>query len=83
MVRRRLDAAALRALLAADGALTLELLQGDGVLEGWIPGALRDCGPVAGRAVAELETLAAAEPALLDVSLRLHAMARRVVRGDP
>jgi len=75
--RRRLDAAALRALLAADGALDVELLQGDGVLEGWVPGAVRDCGPAAGRAVAELESLAAADPALLDVSVRLHALARR------
>nr|WP_297659607.1 class I SAM-dependent methyltransferase [Pseudonocardia sp.] len=76
-VRRRLDGASLRALLAADGALTLELLQGDGVLEGWVPGAMRDGGPAVGRAMAELETLAAAEPAMLDVAVRLHALARR------
>jgi S-adenosylmethionine-dependent methyltransferase len=76
-LRRRLDAAGLRRLLEADGALQLELLQGDDVLEGWVPGAMRDGGPAASRAVAELESLAAAEPALLDVSARLHALARR------
>jgi S-adenosylmethionine-dependent methyltransferase len=38
---------------------------------------VRDGGPAASRAVAELESLAAAEPALLDVSARLHALARR------
>lgn len=76
VVRRRLDCAALRALLAA-GPLHLELLQGDGVLEGWVPGAVRDGGPSAVRSLVELEALAAADPALLDVSARLHALARR------
>jgi S-adenosylmethionine-dependent methyltransferase len=76
-VRRRLDTAGLRALLAADGALELELLQGDGVLECWVPGAVRDGGPAAGRAVAELEAVAAGHAALLDASSRLHALARR------
>lgn len=73
---RRLDATGLRALLRGAG-LELELLQGDGVLEGWVPGAVRDGGPAAVRALAELEALAAAEPALLDVAGRLHAVARR------
>ena len=57
-LRRRLDAATLRALLE-DGGLRVEVLQGDGVLEGWVPGAVRDGGPSAARAVAELEELAA------------------------
>lgn len=75
-LRRRLDAAGLRALL--DGAgLGVELLQGDGVLEGWVPGVVRDGGPAATTALAELESLAASEPALLDVAGRLHALARR------
>jgi S-adenosylmethionine-dependent methyltransferase len=76
-VRRRLDSAGLRALVAADGALRLELLQGDGVLECWVPGAVRDGGPAAVRAVAELEAVAVGHPALLDASARLHALARR------
>jgi S-adenosylmethionine-dependent methyltransferase len=77
-LRRRLDAAALTALLDAGGALRLELLQGDGVLEPWVPGAVRDGGPAAVRTVAELEALAAAAPPLLEVAARLHALARRV-----
>ena len=75
-LRRRLDAAGLRALLA-DGGLGVELLQADGALEGWVPGAVRDSGPAAAREVAELESLAAAQPALLDTAARLHAIARR------
>ncbi len=77
-LRRRLDAAGLRRVLAAEPDLHLELLQGDGVLEGWVPGAVRDAGPAAARAVGELEERAAAEPALIDVAARLHAIARRV-----
>jgi hypothetical protein len=56
-LRRRLGADALRALLE-DGGLSVEVLQGDGVLEQWVPGATRDGGPSAARAVAELEELA-------------------------
>lgn len=75
-LRRRLDAATLRELLTG-GGLHVEVLQGDSVLDGWVPGAVRDGGPVATRAVAELEELGATEPALLDVAARLHAIARR------
>jgi S-adenosylmethionine-dependent methyltransferase len=76
-LRRRLDAAALRALLEATGTLQVEVLQGDGVLDGWIPGSVRDGGPAAAREVAELENLVAAAAPLLDVAARLHALARR------
>lgn len=76
-LRRRLDAPGLRAILQAGGALRLELLQGDGVIEGWVPVAVRDGGPAATRAVVELEGLAAADPALLALAVRLHALARR------
>lgn len=76
-LRRRLDAASLCELLEADGALGVEVLQGDGVLDGWLPGTVRDGGPAATRAVAELEELAARVPALRDVAARLHALARR------
>lgn len=75
-LRRRLDADALRALLDAAG-LVPGTLQGDGVLDGWVPGAVRDGGPAATRAVAELEALAAGRPALLELATRLHALARR------
>jgi SAM-dependent methyltransferase len=73
-LRRRLDAVGLRRVLAADPDLRLEVLQGDGVLECWAPGG--ESG--APGALVELEDLAAAEPALIDVSARLHAIARRV-----
>jgi S-adenosylmethionine-dependent methyltransferase len=79
-LRRRLDAAALQALLQSAG-LQVEVLQGDGVLEGWVPGAVRDGGPTAARAVAELEEMAGRTAALRDVASRLHALARRVPPG--
>ena len=75
-LRRRLDAATLMALLEG-GGLHVEVLQGDGVLDGWVPGAVRDGGPAATRAVAELEELAAHVTALREVAARLHALARR------
>ena len=61
---------------------------GDGVMEGWVPGSVRDGGPAAAVAVAELDELAAAVAPLRDVAARLHAMARRPVaapltRADP
>jgi S-adenosylmethionine-dependent methyltransferase len=76
-LRRRLDAAALRSLLESGGDLRLEVLQGDGVLDCWVPGSVRDGGPAAARQVTELEQLAAAAAPLLDVAARLHALARR------
>lgn len=75
-VRRRLDASTLAELLAA-GGLRIEVLQGDGVLEGWVPGGVRDGGPGALRAIAELEELATEVAALRDVAAKLHALARR------
>ena len=75
-LRRRLDLGTLTALLEAAG-LRVERVQGDGVLEGWVPGSVRDGGPAAAGAVAELEELAAAVPALREVAARLHALARR------
>ncbi|HXV93684.1 MAG TPA: class I SAM-dependent methyltransferase [Pseudonocardia sp.] len=76
-VRRRLDTESLRALLEHDGALQVEVLQGDGVLDGLVPRAVHDGGPAAARSVAELEELASGVPALRDVAARLHALARR------
>jgi S-adenosylmethionine-dependent methyltransferase len=68
-------------LIGASGALRVEVLQGDGVVEGWVPGAVRDGGPAVTRAVAELEDLAVAAAPLRDVAARLHALARRVPHG--
>jgi S-adenosylmethionine-dependent methyltransferase len=76
-LRRRLDAATLRGLLEQGGALRVETLQGDGVLDGWVPGAVRDGGPAAARAVAELEDIAATASPLVEIATRLHALARR------
>jgi SAM-dependent methyltransferase len=76
-LRRRLDASALHALLEAGGELRVEILQGDSVLEGWVPGAVHDDGPAAARALAELEDLAARALPLREVAARLHALARR------
>ena len=80
-LRRRLDAHALRSLLEAC-ELRIERLQGDGVLEAWIPGSVRDGGPAATAAVRDLEELAAATAPLLEVAARLHAMARRPAGPD-
>lgn len=77
-LRRRLDAESLRTLLQRGGALRVQVLQGDGVLDGWVPGAVRDGGPTAAQAVAELEDLAVRAAPLRDVAVRLHALARRV-----
>ncbi len=75
-LRRRLDVPGLRALLGAAG-LAVGTVQGAGVLDAFVPGAVRDGGPAAARTLAELELLAAADPALLAVAGRLHALARR------
>jgi S-adenosylmethionine-dependent methyltransferase len=80
-LRRRLDVATLRALLES-GGLRVELLQGDGVLEGWVPGSVRDGGPAAADALTELDELAAAAQPLRDVAARLHALARRPAPGS-
>jgi hypothetical protein len=42
-----------------------------------VPGSVLDGAPSASRAVSELEDLAAATPALLELADRLHAVARR------
>jgi S-adenosylmethionine-dependent methyltransferase len=77
-LRRRLDAESLRTLLQRGGALRVEVLQGDSVLDGWVPGAVRDGGPTATQTIAELEDLAVRAGPLRDVAARLHALARRV-----
>jgi S-adenosylmethionine-dependent methyltransferase len=76
-IRRRLDVEGLRRLLEHGRVLHVEVLQGDGVLDGWVPGSVRDGGPGVTREIAELEELAAAAPPLREVAARLHALARR------
>src|SRR5829696_812038 len=75
-LRRRLDTVRLRALLEGAG-LTVELLQGDGVVTELVPAAMADASPGAAEALAELELRVAVTPPLRDVAARLHAMARR------
>lgn len=74
-LRRRLDVAALRRLLESAG-LTVELLQGDGILDGWVPGSVRDGGAAAAREIARLEELAAGAQPLREIAGRLHALGR-------
>jgi S-adenosylmethionine-dependent methyltransferase len=76
VLRRRLDGQALTALLEGTGRLRVELVQGDGVLEAWLPNAVREGGPAAVRSAAELEELAAGDAALRAVAARLHVLAR-------
>jgi len=80
VLRRRMDTVRLRSLLEQAG-LTVELLQGDGVVTELVPGATLDASPGAAEALAELELRAAVTPPLRDVASRLHAMARRAPNG--
>jgi len=76
VLRRRLDTVRLRELLQSVG-LTVELLQGDGVVTELVPGAMLDASHVSADQLAELELVAAVTPPLRDVASRLHAIARR------
>ena len=69
----------LRAGARGGAGLRVELLQGDGVFEGWVPGGHRATGAAGapGRS-ASWRSWHAGEPALIDVAARLHAVARRV-----
>lgn len=75
-LRRRFDAHALSELAGGIDGLRVEVVQGDGTLEGWLPGASADTEPAAGE-LAELDELASAVPALGAVAPRLHLLARR------
>jgi len=80
VLRRRLNAQELCELLEGTGRLRVELVQGDGVLEAWLPHAVREGAPATVRAAAELEELASGDPALREVAARLHVLARAVPR---
>jgi S-adenosylmethionine-dependent methyltransferase len=70
---RRFDTEGLRRLLV-DAGLSVELLQGSGVLTDLVPGSVLELNP---GALADLELRVATVPALRDVATRLHAIARR------
>lgn len=73
---RRFDVAGLSQLVSQAG-LTVELVQGHGVLAELVPGSVLDATPGATEALAELELAAARRPPLRDIAARLHMLARR------
>lgn len=78
-VRRRFDVAGLTEVLVAAG-LTVEVLQGHGLVADVLPGALLEAHPGGAEALAQLELTAATRPPLRDVAARLHALARLPLR---
>lgn len=72
-VLRRFDVEAVNALLV-DAGLAVEVLQGSGALADLVPGSVLEAGQ---EALAELELVAATNPALRAIASRLHAIARR------
>jgi S-adenosylmethionine-dependent methyltransferase len=83
-LQRRLDPAGLRRLLGTT-PLSIELVQGDGVFEGWLPDAVPETSAPGGGAGEELVALAdlvATTPELLALAARLHALARRPDPAD-
>ncbi|TWP50232.1 class I SAM-dependent methyltransferase [Lentzea tibetensis] len=73
---RRFDVAGLEALVEKVG-LTVEVLQGHGVVSDLVPGVVLDANPGAAEALAQLELEAATRSPLRDVAARLHVLARR------
>jgi SAM-dependent methyltransferase len=76
-LQRRLDLAGLRGLLESAAQLSIELAQGDGVFEGWLPAAVAGGDPGGGDGLAELADIVAGTPELLVLAARLHVLARR------
>jgi len=76
-LQRRLDVVGLRGLLESAARLSIELVQGDGVFEGWLPGAVLESAAGGGEGVAELAGVVAGTPELLVLAARLHMLARR------
>lgn len=73
---RRFDVPGLTQLLV-DGGLTVELVQGHGVVADLVPGSVLEGNPGAADALAQLELAAATTPPLRDIAARLHALGRR------
>lgn len=82
-LQRRLDPVALCELLESAGRLAIELVQGDGVFEGWLPAAVLESDPSGADGLAELEQVVAGTPELLVLAARLHVLARRPLSGAP
>jgi S-adenosylmethionine-dependent methyltransferase len=77
---RRFDTDGLLALLT-DAGLTVELVQGHGVLSELVPGSVLQQDPSAQDTLAALELSLAQTPPLRDIAARLHAVARKNVSG--
>ncbi|MDX3656060.1 class I SAM-dependent methyltransferase [Streptomyces sp. ID05-26A] len=75
-LQRRFDVAGLEKLVL-DAGLSVEILQGHGVVSDLVPGVVLDANPGAADALAELELAAATRSPLRDVAARLHVLARR------
>ncbi|WP_394616356.1 class I SAM-dependent methyltransferase [Lentzea sp. JNUCC 0626] len=77
-LQRRFDVAGLEKLVL-DAGLSVEILQGHGVVSDLVPGVVLDMNPGAADALAELELAAATRSPLRDVAARLHVLARRTL----
>lgn len=73
---RRFDADGLRALLV-DAGLSVEVLQGYGVVADAVSGAVLEASPDAAEALLAFELVAANRAPLRDIAARLHALGRR------
>jgi S-adenosylmethionine-dependent methyltransferase len=78
---RRYDTESLLALLT-DAGLTVELVQGHGVLSELVPGSVLQQDPSAQDALAELELRLARTAPLRDIAARLHVVARKMSVGS-
>jgi 2-polyprenyl-3-methyl-5-hydroxy-6-metoxy-1,4-benzoquinol methylase len=76
-LQRRYDTDGLLALLT-DTGLSVELVQGLGVLSDLVPGTVLQQDSAAPEALAALERKLAATPPLRDIATRLHAVARKL-----
>lgn len=74
-LQRRFDSDTLDRVLRESG-LTVEIVQGQGVLSDLVPGSVLESSAGAADALAELELAAAARSPLRDVATRLHALGR-------
>lgn len=75
-LQRRFDSGQLADILAKSG-LSVELVQGQGVLADLVPGSAVDNNPRRSAALAELERAAARQAPLRDIATRLHALGRK------
>ncbi len=73
---RRYDTESLLTLLT-DAGLTVEVVQGHGVLSELVPGSVLQQDPSAQDALVELELRLARTSPLRDIAARLHVLARR------